>query len=87
MLLPIFGTTADRSDAADGQAKPHVAEHVLPPVKQWLQVSSTQEQLIPAGYAPQALPQQLQLVAVALLAARENAGSSQPDADQSVDAA
>ena len=86
-LEAIFGATADRSDAADGQAKPHVAEHVLPPVKQWLQVSSTQEQLIAAGYAPQALPQQLQLVAAALLAARENAGSSQPDADQSVDAA
>mgnify|MGYP001807233376 CR=1 FL=1 len=53
--------------------QPHPAEVVLPPVQQWLQSSSTQEQLVAAGYAPQALPQQLQQVAVTLQAIRDSA--------------
>ena len=52
-------------------------EVVLPPVQQWLQASSTQEQLLAAGYAPQALPQQLQQAVEAVQAVRESAGTSQ----------
>jgi hypothetical protein len=37
-------------------------EVVLPPVQQWVQASSIQEQLTAAGYAPQALSQLLQQV-------------------------
>jgi hypothetical protein len=32
--------------------QPLPAELVLPPVQQWLQANSTQEQLVAAGYAP-----------------------------------
>jgi hypothetical protein len=55
------------------------AEIVLPPVQQWLQASSTQEQLVAAGYAPQALPQQLQQVLAALQAVRDSIADSQLD--------
>jgi hypothetical protein len=54
-------------------------EVVLPPVLQWLQASSTQEQLVAAGYAAQALPQQVQQAVEAVQAVRDSAGSSQPN--------
>jgi hypothetical protein len=46
-------------------------------VQQWLQASSTNEQLVAAGYAPQALPQQLQQMVTALQAARDSAVGGQ----------
>jgi hypothetical protein len=64
-----------------------VPQSFLPPVQQWLQASSTQEQLLAAGYAPQALPQQLQQTVAALQAVHEMAGSSQPDTSSLQEAA
>jgi hypothetical protein len=57
-----------------------LAERILPPVQQWLQASSTQEQLAAAGYAPQALPQQLQQVAAAVQVVGGSASSTQFEA-------
>jgi hypothetical protein len=51
--------------------QPQGAELLLPPMQQWLQASNTQEQLVAAGYAPQALLRQLQQVKEALQAVRE----------------
>ena len=82
-LSALVGSPVDQPEPDNGAPKPHVGEHVLPPVQQWLQASSTQEQLVAAGYAPQALPQQLQQVVAALQAVRDDAGSSQSDADRS----
>jgi hypothetical protein len=82
-LGALVGSPVDQPEPDNGAPKPHAGEHVLPPVQQWLQASSTQEQLVAAGYAPQALPQQLQQVVAALQAVRDDAGSSQSDADRS----
>jgi hypothetical protein len=38
------------------QNDPFVPQFILPSVQQWLQASSTHEQLVAAGYAPQAVP-------------------------------
>ena len=75
--------------------QPVTAELILPPVQQWLQATSTQEQLVAAGYAPQALPQQLQQVVAALQTARDaatppgrgSAGSGQLDSSCYLEAA
>jgi hypothetical protein len=58
---------------------PFLTELVLSAVQQWLEASSTHEQLLAAGYAPQALPQQLQQVVAALQAVRGGAVKMQPD--------
>jgi hypothetical protein len=57
------------------------AELFAAPVQQWLQTSSNLQQLVAAGYAPQALPQQLQELLTALQAARDSAKGGQPDAE------
>jgi hypothetical protein len=80
---------------AQNPEQPFVEELILPPVQQWLQASSTQEQLVAAGYAPQALPQQLQQVVAALQTARDaatppgkgSAGSGQLDSSCYLEAA
>jgi hypothetical protein len=54
-----------------------LAERILPPVQQWLQASSTQEQLVAAGCSPQALPQQLQQVVTAVQVVGGSASSTQ----------
>ena len=75
-------SAAAESESAQSEASdepPTTGEVVLPPVQQWLQSRSIQEQLVAAGYAPQALPQQLQQAVAEAQAARESAGSSQPE--------
>jgi hypothetical protein len=67
--------------------QPQAAELLLPPMQQWLQASNTQEQLVAAGYAPQALPQQLQQVKEALQAVRESAISARIDSSFFLDTA
>jgi hypothetical protein len=72
-------SAAAESESAQSEASdepPTAGEVVLPPVQQWLQSSSIQEQLVAAGYAPQALPQQLQQAVAEAQAAREGAGTS-----------
>jgi hypothetical protein len=59
--------------------EPIFAEHLLPPVQQWLQASITQEQPVAVGFAPQALPQQLQQMLAALKAMRDSTTDSQLD--------
>lgn len=56
------------------------SEFVLTTLQQWLKASSTQEQLVAAGYTSQALPQQLQQAVAALQGAQDSAINRQPDA-------
>jgi hypothetical protein len=65
---------SDLSSSGSSQASVKHAPEVLlvTAVQQWLQASSSQEQLVAAGYAPQALPQQLQQVTESLQGARDS---------------
>ena len=65
------------------------AERALPPVQQWLQASSFQQQLTVAGYAPQlqTLLQQLQQVMTALQDLRGSVASRQCEPSYYLEAA